>query len=446
MDLLSIQQHPKEFILKYSIPSIIAMVLTSLVTIVDGLFISNYVGKEALSAIQLGLPLLYVFLAIAIMIGVGGVSIAGRRLGQGDKDHAINVFNQTYSTAFISIVLLSLVSYLLLGPALDVFDLPRRLQYHFLTYYKIILFVYPLMMMNIVGGMFIRAEGKPQLFMFITLIMNITNIALDYYLIGQLKLGVSGAAIASTISIVIGYVVMLIFFTKLAKIFRLKRFTFSMTDFKQTLYNGSSEFIGQLSFSITIFLFNSVVLTQIGLSGLAAMTLVGYAGYLFNMIVIGFGQGISPIISYSYGAQNMSLCFVIRDQTLKLLTSVAFIVYLLLAIFSPTYTHLFTRDITVSAYMVTGLRLYSLSFLLIGYNVISSFFFTATGYPKESAIISAMRGLILLSFLIFLLPSIWGILGVWLVAPITELLTALVSLYLFNDAFDSLHKPLNNLY
>lgn len=427
MDLSTIRQHPKATILKYAIPSIIAMAMTSLVTIVDGLFVSNYVGKMALSGIHLGLPILYLFLGIAIMIGVGGVSIAGRLLGQREPEKSIQIFNQTLATGACFMLVLVIITRLLLPPILQLFRLDPALVAHMQVYYKIILLVYPFMMMNIICGMFIRAEGNPQFFMVVTLFVNIINIALDYYFIGLKGMGLVGAATASGISIFIGFLGMQVFFLRFSKVFHFTKFSFSIAVFRETLYNGSSELIGQLSISVTNFLFNAVVLSQIGINGIAALTLVGYSGYMYNMVIIGFGQGTSPIISYCYGAMEKELCFDVRDKTIQLVSLVAIVFYGVLAIFAPLYSTLFSKDILVSQYIVVGLRIYALSFIPVGYNTLSSFFFTATGFPMESAVISAARGLIILSVAIFVLPTFWGIIGVWCVAPVTECLTAFIA-------------------
>lgn len=426
MNLEKIQHQTKELILQYSIPSIIAMLLTSFVTIVDGLFISNYVGKEALSSIHLGLPLLYLFLGVSIMIGVGGVSMAGHALGNQNHKRGIDLFNQTYWTGFITIVMLALLSQMLIEPIITLFNIDLSLSNYFLDYYHIIIWIYPLMMMNIINGMFIRAEGKPQFFMMISLLMNIINIGLDYYLIARLGLGVTGAATASGISIAVGFLLMHVFIFKGTAIFKFKRFTFSKEDFKMTFLNGSSELIGQLSLSITNFLFNAVVLAQIGITGVAALTLVGYTGYIFDMIVVGFGQGTSPIISFCHGANEKSLCLKVRTVTVKIVTIVGGLFYFLLALTGRKYAGIFTQDLDLINFVTTGLHIFTISFLLIGYNVLSSFFFTATGRPKESAIISSARGLVIISIAIFIFPTIFGVVGIWMVGPITEILTALI--------------------
>jgi len=429
MNLESIRNQTNKMILTYSVPAIIAMLLTSLVTIVDGLFITNLVGKEALSGIHLGLPILYVFLGISIMIGVGGVTIAGKELGKGNANKSVNVFNQTFWTTALSVTLLSTLSLLLLNPVLEGFKVQQVLQTYMKDYYGIILWVYPFMMMNVVSGMFIRAEGQPHIFMLVTLIINVLNVVLDYVFILKLEMGVGGAASASGISILLGFILMNGYFVKFSKVFKFSRFKFSKPVAKMTVLNGSSELIGQLSFSITNFLFNAVVLKEIGVIGLAATSLVGYSGYMFNMIVIGFGQGTGPMISYCTGAKELGLSMQIRKHTLRIVTGVAIVFWLLLTLLSKPYANAFTDDLQLIALIVMGLRIYAIAFGLISYNVLNSFYFTSMGYPKESAIISSSRGLIVLSIAIMILPKVLGILGVWLVAPVTELITAFIVYY-----------------
>jgi len=378
------------------------------------------------------------------MIGVGGVTIAGQSLGKRDIGKAINVFNQTYWTAIVTIVIVAASSLVLLKPVVELFNVTGALRHFLLTYYSIIIFVYPLMMMNIINGMFIRAEGKPQLFMMISLMINCINVTLDYYFIAHLNKGVAGAAIASGMSIALGFIAMHLFFLKWSDIFKFRSFQFSLDDLKRTLYNGSSELIGQLSMSVTNFLFNAVILNKAGVTGIAAMTLVGYAGYVFNMLVVGFGQGTGPLISYSYGAKNIELCQLLRRKTIYIVTGVAFVFYGLLAGLAPYYGAIFTDDLTLINFVTVGLRLYTASFILIGYNVLTSFFFTAIGFAKQSAIISSARGLVILCIMIVTLPRIFGLMGIWLVAPITECITVMISYKLLS--YNPLKKPVTLPY
>lgn len=429
MNIEAIKRETMKHILKFSIPAIIAMVLSSFVTIVDGYFVSREISKDALAAMNLGLPMLYIFLAVGIMIGVGGVSLAGRRLGEKKIDKSINGFNQTLVTGIIAFIMLAALFTIILKPILDYADMDINTKKTMLNYYGIMLWVYPFMMLNIIFGMFIRGEGKPGLFMINTIITTMLNIILDYIFIVILGLGISGAAYASGIAVVVGTIIMISYFISSNTLFSFSKYKFDKSDLKQTITNGSSEFIGQLSFSITLFFLNLVIMKRMGLIGIAAMTIIGYSGYIYNMIVIGFGQGISPMVSYSYGAKEYEACYKLHQYTSKVVVGLGFLFFILLNLGNRYYAGIFTKDIELVTLVVYGLRIFSFSFIVTGYNVITSFYFTGVGYAKESAIISSFRGLIFITINIFLLPVIFGDTGIWLIAPITEIGTFLIAVY-----------------
>lgn len=429
MNLEAIKQQSLKHIFMYSVPAIIAMLLSSFVTIIDGIFIAKIVGKNALAAMNLGLPMLYVFLAVGIMVGVGGVSLAGRRLGAKEINDSVNGFNQTLMTGSITFISLSFIFFMGLKLVISHIGLEITTQITLISYYSVMLWIYPFMMINIIFGMFIRCEGKPHLFMINTIVTTILNIMLDYIFIVILDLGVRGAAFASGIAVIVGTVLMIGYFKSSKTLFNFKRFKFNSLDLKQTLTNGSSELIGQLSLSITTLFLNAIIMRRMGLPGVAAMTIIGYTRYIYNMIVIGFGQGISPMISFSYGAKEFNIGVKLRQYTNRIVFVLGIVFYIVLNVGSTDYTKIFTADTELITIVVSGLKLFSFTFLVNGFNVISSFYFTAIGYARQSAIISSLRGLILLSLNIFLLPMIFGNSGIWMVAPITEILTCFVALY-----------------
>ncbi len=429
MKTTAIKNNTIGFILKFSVPAIIAMVLTSLVTIVDGYFVSTVINKEALAAINLGLPILYIFLAVGIMIGVGGSSIAGRRLGQQQKDKSINGFNQTLTTAFTVLVLLAVISVFALKPILNLSNLTEFTKKTMWQYYSVMLGVYPLMMLNIILGMFLRIESKHGLFMLNTLVTTVINIVLDYVFMVVFKMGVSGAAYSSAIAVLTGTLLMALYFLNPKSLFKFGRYQFSRADLIQTFANGSSEFIGQIAFSITMFLLNLVILRRIGIIGIAAMTIIGYSRYIFEMIVTGFGQGISPMISYNYGAKEQLLCNKLRNYTSKIAIVIGFVFFGLVFFAGKQYAMIFTKDTDLINLVMNGFKLFAFSFIFTGYNIITSFYFTAIGFAKKSAIISSIRGLVLLTINIFLLPIIFGQNGIWLIASVTELGAFMVAMY-----------------
>lgn len=428
MNLEVIRNRVPQTVLKFAIPSIIAMILTSLITIVDGYFIGNYIGKDGIAAVNLGLPMLYIFLALGIMVGVGGSSISGRLLGGKKLKESINVFNQTIFTTLITLVVLSIVMLLLFSSIAAIFNLEELVILYFKKYYFIMIFVYPFMMLNTNLGMFIRTEGRPEVFMLITILSVTLNWILDYTFITVLNLGISGVAFASLISVITGLFCMVLYFKLKSNVFKFTKFKFSNEVLRDTYLNGSSELIGQLSMSITLFVFNFIILREVGTIGVAAFTIVGYVAYIFGMIVIGFGQGASPVISFCYGANEHGLSRNIRRVTNIYVLGLGVLTFFILNLASDWYSNLFVKNSDVQTLVMSGISIFSFAFLFLGVNVITSFYFTSIGKAKESALISASRGLVILLIAILILPSIWGMTGVWLVAPVTEIITILLTL------------------
>lgn len=433
MNLESIKKKTVQMILQFSIPSIIAMVLTSLITIVDGFFIGNYIGKEGLAAVNLGLPILYVYLAIGIMFGVGGIAIAGIALGAQDIKKSNDVFNQTVVSTIIVSVLISLLVCAFFRPIMSIINMDAQVASCFYKYYSIMVFAYPVMIVNSALGMFIRGEGKPQLFMMINILTVICNVVLDYLSIRWLGLGIEGIAAASLISVTIGLVCMVMFFLKRSDVYKFRNFEFSKIVLRDTVLNGSSEFIGQLSMSISMFAYNWVILRTAGVPGVAAFTIVGYMAYLFGMIIIGFGQGASPLISFSYGAGEFELSQTIRKKTNLFVFLAGVVTMIVMLIASDLYSGVFVSSESVETLIHSGICIFVFSFLFSGINTITSFYFTSIGKAKESALISSSRGLVILLICIFTLPSLFGMTGVWLVAPVTEAFTIVLSFILIRQ-------------
>jgi putative efflux protein, MATE family len=430
MNLENMKNNTVRMILQFSIPSIIAMVLSSFITIVDGFFIGNYIGKEGIAAVNLGLPILYVYLGIGIMFGVGGISIAGRELGAQNKKKCNDVFNQTYITVTLVTVIMSVVAELFLQSGIRAIGLDESVASCFVKYYSIMILAYPIMILNNAFGMFIRGEGKPHLFMIINIITVLCNIILDYLFIRWFGWGIQGIATASLISVILGLICMIGFFLRKSDVYQFHTFQFSKTVLRDTLFNGSAEFIGQMSMGISMFAYNWVIMRIVGVSGVAAFTIVGYVAYIFNMIIVGFGQGASPLVSFSYGAKEIVLSTSIRKKTNQFVFLSGVIVIIILFAVSGWYSNIFVKNESVAAFVHSGIKIFVLSFLFSGINTITTFYFSSIGKAKESAIISASRGLVILLLCIVTLPALLGMTGVWLVAPVTEVFTIVISFIL----------------
>lgn len=430
MDIDQIKENKLKTILRFSIPSIIAMLLETVITITDGYFTGNYVGEDALAAINLGLPILYFYLGVGLCIGVGGTVICGRLLGAKDERKASEVFSQTIVTAAVICILVSLVISGLFTPILKVLRADGNLSAYFTGYYRIMLFNYPLMVIGTIFGMFIRVDGKPQVCMLVSIISCILNAILDDILVGRLAMGVQGSAIASLIVQVIAVIVQFIYFIRLSVGIRFRHYRFDRAVNKETIFNGSSEFIGEMASAISMFAFNYVLMKYVGAEGVAAFTILGFTVYGYSMIAIGFGQGLTTLVSVCWGAKEQKTAMQLRILTNKILFGIGALFAVCFFVLGRRYAGMFGCSSSVADMVSAGFRFYAVTFLIMGYDVINSMYFTSCGDALSSALISSLRGMILLLAFTFIFPAIWGMTGVWMAAPATEALTAIVSAWL----------------
>ena len=430
MDMKQIKENKLKVILRFSIPSIIAMLLQTVITITDGYFTGNYVGEEALAAINLGLPILYLYLGVGLCIGVGGSVISGRLLGANKRKRSSEVFSQTITTTAFVCVAISMLVFMLFTPILKVLRADGNLAGYFTEYYRIMLFTYPLMVIGTIFGMFIRTDGKPQVCMLVSIAGCILNAILDYIFVGVMKLGVQGSAIASFIVQLVSVLIQLFYFLRHKSSIRFCRFAFDKILNKEIILNGSSEFIGEMASAISMFAFNFVLMKYVGAEGVAAFTILGFVVYGYSMTCIGFGQGISPLISICWGAKEIETAFDIRKITNGILFVTGLLVAGIFFIAGKSYAGVFGCSRSVAVMVASGFRIYAVTFLVMGYDVVNSMYFTSCGDAKSSALISALRGIVLLLAFTLILPAILGMTGVWLTAPCSETLTAIVSVYL----------------
>ncbi|MGN0171059.1 MAG: MATE family efflux transporter [Lachnospiraceae bacterium] len=430
MDMKQIKDNILKSIFWFSIPSIIAMLFETVITITDGYFTGNYVGEDALAAINLGLPILYFYLGIGLCIGVGGTVICGRALGAKDRLKASEVFSQTVVTAAIICILASIIISGLFTPILKILRAGGNLYAYFIDYYRIMLFNYPLMIIGTILGMIIRVDGKPQVCMIVSIISCILNAILDYIFVGRLAMGVEGSAIASLMVQVIAVIVQFMYFIRPSSGIRFRCYKFDRTVNKETIFNGSSEFIGEMASAISMFAFNYVLMKYVGTEGVAAFTILGFIVYGYSMIAIGFGQGLTTLVSICWGAKELKTAMQLRIMTNKILFVIGATFAVFFIISGSRYAVMFGGSNSVSDMVSAGFRFYAVTFLIMGYDVINSMYFTSCGDAVSSAIISSLRGIIFLLAFTFIFPALWGMTGVWMVAPATETLTAIVSIWL----------------
>ena len=425
----TLETKPAGHFFSFSIPAILGMLLTSGIVIIDGLFIGNIVGEAGLASVNLTLPVLYFFLGTAIMIGVGGSVMAGHSLGSGRQDQASRHFSLTIVLSIITIVALTLLCFFFIEPLLETINTKQALRPYVQTYLRTVLWFYPAMMINIVFSIFMRAQGNPGLSLFFGIAGNALNVVLDYFMIARWGMGLQGAALATGISVMIPMGCGILYFLSKYSVLNFVKFSWKMPDIGQIFFNGSSEMVGQLSVGFTTWMFNRVILYRMGVDGLAAYAIVGYVAFVQIMIITGFAIGLGPIVGYSFGAGKADHI----NRIMKIAMMSSFITGLIcwtVVLFSSTaiagsFSSGNGNIITIAR---SGFTLFTAAFLLNGFNMMITAFFTSIGDAKTSVIIASLRGFLLINLFVLILPNFMGDTGIWISYPLSELVTLFFSI------------------
>lgn len=429
--MISLSEHfTYKKLIKFTLPTIIMMIFTSIYGVVDGLFISNVVGSDAFAAVNLIMPAIMIIGTIGFMFGTGGSAIISKTLGEGDQEKANNYFSMLIYLEIILGVIFTILGLLIMEPIAKLFGATDTMLPYCLTYGRILIIgITAFILQNSFQSFLVVAE-KPGFGLVISIISGLTNIIFDFLLIYVFKWGVAGAAIATITSQIVGAIIPLIYFIRKNKTkLKIGKTKFELSPIIKTCANGSSEMVTNLSMSLVNILFNMKLMKLAGASGVSAYGIIMYVGFLFSGTYVGYSVGSAPIISYHYGAGNKDELKGLFKKSLKLLGLTAVIMTILAEIFAKPLASIFVSydkdllDLTINA-----LRLYSLSYIISWFNIYASSFFTALNDGFVSALISFLRTLIFQVIVILILPEIFGINGIWLSVLVAELLSLVVSI------------------
>lgn len=414
--------------IKYILPSVIAMVFLSFYTTIDGFFVSRFVGSDALASINIIIPITCIIFGIAVMLATGSGALVSIKLGEGKKDDANKLFSFITLTLLVISLILTFIGIVFLKPILSLLGatevlMPYALKYAFIT----ILMTIP-MMFKLYFEYYARIDGKPKLSLLMSSVGLILNIILDYIFIVTLNLGILGAAFGTFLSITISAFIGLFHFLGNNSLLSFKKPNIYLKDLWNSCFNGSSEMFTEFSTGITTFLFNISILKFHGENGIAAMSIITYIYYFFIAMFFGISVGVSPIISYNFGAKNKNKIKESLNYSFVTIAWSSIFIFLVSFFFGKYIILFFTNDLNVYNIAYSGLKLFSFGFLIIGINIFMSNLFTSIGNGKISAIISISRSLVFVSICIILLPYVIGVNGIWLAIPIAEAITIIVSL------------------
>ena len=417
-------------LLRFVASPIIMMIFTSIYGVVDGFFVSNFAGKTAFSALNLIYPFLQAFGCIGIMLGTGGSALVAMTLGTGDKKKANNLFSMLSASTVVLGLLSTAIAWFLLEPAAHLLGATPDLMPDCLIYGRILLaFQTAFMMQFFFQSFFITAE-KPKLGLLFTVLAGVTNIVMDFVLVGVLQGGIVGAAAATVLSQLVGGIGPLFYFfsSKNTSLLHFVRPTFSFKYLGKACANGSSELMTNLSASLVSALYNLQLIRLIGADGVAAYGVLMYVGFIFAAIFIGYSQGCAPIVSYHYGADNRDELKNLFRKSILLLSVAGVAMFAAAQLLATPLARMFVGyDADLMTLTEHALKLYAFSFLLCGFNIFASAFFTALNNGVISAAISFLRTLVFQVFAVLVLPMVLDLDGIWYALVFAEAAALLVS-------------------
>ncbi len=417
-------------LLRFTLPSIAMMVFTSIYSLVDGFFVSNYVGKTAFAAINLIGPVFTIIGSVGMMVGAGGTAIVGKTLGEKDREKANKYFSMFIFTVLLIGVVAAVSGWFLTEPLSKLLKAEGEMLEYCIIYGRILSVGAPFFMLQFSMQTFFITAEKPKFGLFVTLLGGISNMILDWLLVAAIPCGIYGAAIATTASQTLSTAVALIYFALPNS--SLLRLTFKIKIHGKILgkacVNGSSELMSNIAQSVVSILYNAQLLTYYGEDGVSAYGVLMYVGFIFSAVYYGYSMGSAPIVSYNFGALNHTELKNIFKKSLSLIGIVAVGMFTIAQLATPLLSSIFVGyDKNLYELTCQAMRVYAISFLFMGVGAFGSAFFTALNDGVVSAVISFLRTFVFSVGAVLLMPMLLGKEAIWWSVVVSELGTLLLT-------------------
>lgn len=425
-------------LIQFVIPSVAMMILTSIYGVVDGLFVSNFVGKTAFAAVNLVIPFTLVLGAFGFMLGTGGTALVAKTLGEGKQEEANRIFSMLIYFAIGLGLVLTMLGIAALKKILLKMGADDAMLGCGMIYGRLVLLGIPFYMLQNMFQNFLIAAEKPQLGLIVAVAAGLTNMVLDALFIAVLGWGVAGAAAATALGQCVGGLIPFVYFArKNSSRLALVKTKLLGGALLRTCTNGSSELVSNISMSSVGMLYNAQLMKVAGENGVAAYGVILYVNFIFIAIYLGYAYGSAPIVAFNYGAGKKAELQNVLKKSLKLLLGTGIVLLSIGVLFAGVLSGLFVGyDAQLYAMTVRGLRFYAVSFLLSGFNIFGSSFFTALNNGMVSAAISFLRTVVFEVAAVLILPLFFGLDGVWCAITVAELASILITI----GAFSALRK------
>ncbi len=416
-------------LLRLTLPSIVMMVFTSIYGVVDGFFVSNYVGKTPFTAVNFIYPVLMILGCAGFMFGTGGGALIAKTMGEGRPEQANRLFSLIVYVSAACGVVLEALGLALIRPVAVALGAQGQLLEDSVVYARVILLALPAFILQYAFQCLFATAEKPTLGLWITVAAGCTNMALDALFVAVLRWGLVGAAAATAASQLVGGVIPLIYFSRPnSSLLRLGRTRFDGRALVRVCSNGSSELMSSISASVVSMLFNAQLLRYAGEDGVAAYGVLMYVSLVFAAVFIGYSVGVAPVVGYHYGAQNHAELRGLRRRSLGVVavfSAAMFAAALLLA--RPLSLLFVGYDQELLALTIRAFSIFAFSFLFSGFAIFGSSFFTALNNGPVSAAISFLRTLVFQAAAVLVFPMVWEVDGIWLSIVAAEALAAAVT-------------------
>lgn len=421
-------------LIRFVIPSVAMMILTSIYGVVDGLFVSNFVGKTAFAAVNLVIPFTLVLGAFGFMLGTGGTALVAKTLGEGKQEEANRIFSMLIYFAIGLGLVLTMLGIAALKKILLKMGADDAMLGCGMIYGRLVLLGIPFYMLQNMFQNFLIAAEKPQLGLIVTIAAGVTNMVLDALFIAVLGWGVAGAAVATALGQCVGGLIPFVYFArKNSSRLALVKTKLLGGALLRTCTNGSSELVSNISMSSVGMLYNAQLMKVAGENGVAAYGVILYVNFIFIAIYLGYAYGSAPIVAFNYGAGKKAELQNVLKKSLKLLLGTGIVLLSIGVLFAGVLSGLFVGyDAQLYAMAVRGLRFYAVSFLLSGFNIFGSSFFTALNNGMVSAAISFLRTVVFEVAAVLILPLFFGLDGVWCAITVAELASILITIGAFS--------------
>ena len=418
-------------LLSFTFPSVVMLVFTSVYGVVDGFFVSNFVGKTSFTAVNFIMPFLMILGSVGFMFGTGGGALIAKTLGEGKEKKAGDLFSMIVYVSFACGVFLAVFGILFVRPIASLLGAKGQLLEDCVTYGRIILAALPAYVLQYEFQCLFATAGKPSLGLYVTVAAGVTNMGLDALFVAVFRWGIPGAAGATAISQCVGGVIPLIYFACPNKsLLKIGRTQFLGRELLKACGNGSSELMSNISMSIVSMLYNVQLLKYAGEDGVAAYGVLMYVSMIFLAVFIGYSVGTAPVIGYQYGAKNHGELKSLRKKSLVLIGIFALIMFAGAYLLASPLSKLFVGyDKGLLALTIRGFSIFSFCFLFSGFAIFGSSFFTALNNGLISASIAFLRTLVFQIAAVLILPLFWGVDGIWLSIVAAEVMAVVVTVF-----------------